>query len=228
MSPEQFDTRQINTTLLDIGLPKSLREEHGLTVEPVSFSSEQLLFKPDDVCQTFLVLLSGTIRVELTSKSGRLVTLYKIKAGESCILSTSALLNNERFYARGLTESPVQALAIFEPVFQQAIKCSQNFAHFVLESYAKRMSTIVGLVDRMATRDVASAIAEYLLAKQHQQHTQQQPINVTQQALAMEIGTAREVVSRKLAMLEQQGAIQRKRGQIIILDRQLLQQSVAV
>ncbi len=187
-------------------------------IQTVEFPKGAELFKPGDACKLFLVVLSGIVRVELTTKNGRVLTLYKIDSGESCILTTSALLNDERYYTRGITESEVTAIAISSPDFHEALSAKPEFAKYVLEGFSTRISSIVGLVDRMATRDVSTSIAEYLL-----EHHEERVIDVTQKDLAMEIGTAREVISRKLSDLESQGMIRRDRGVIYITDMQALQ-----
>ena len=64
---------------------------------------------------------------------------------------------------------------------------------------------IVLLVDRMATRDTQSTIIHSLL-DQHKTGI----VQITQKELAMEIGTAREVISRKLAELERKNLLSRK------------------
>ena len=47
--------------------------------------------------------------------------------------------------------------------------------------------------------------------------------NITHQVLAAEIGTAREVVSRKLKRFESDGLIRSSRGRVEIIDRENLQ-----
>lgn len=187
--------------------------------ETVQFSKDTELFKPGDACKLFLIVLSGTVRVELTTKNGRVVTLYKIDNGESCILTTSALLNDERYYTRGITESEVTAIALQNIDFQQALNTKPEFAKYVMEGFSTRMSSIVGLVDRMATRDISASIVTFILDN----HIDGK-LTITQQNIAMQIGTAREVISRKLSELESQGLISRDRGVIHIIDRPALQE----
>lgn len=144
-------TKEICNT---VGLTKSIIETHAIKVSEVNFASKTVLFKPGDNCQAFLILSTGAIRVEMTAKSGRDVTLYRIKPSESCILTTSALLNNEQYYAQGVAESDVSAIAISINDFHEAIRHSSEFSRYVLTAYASRLSSIISLVDRMAARDV--------------------------------------------------------------------------
>ncbi len=199
--------------LQTLGLNQELMLSNQLHAKPLEISQNSELFKPGDACQLFLVVLTGRVRVELTTKNGRVITLYKIDHGQSCILTTSALLNNERYYARGITESAVEAIAMSNEDFHKALSASATFSRYILEGFSSRMSSIVSLVDRMATRDITASVAAYLVEK-HDELL----VDVTQRALAMEIGTAREVISRKLSELESQGVIVRNRASIQITN----------
>jgi CRP/FNR family transcriptional regulator len=74
----------------------------------------------------------------MTAKPGRDLTLYRMKPSESCILTTSALINKESYYAQGVTKSVVTAIALSSEAFNKAIQCSVLFAHYVLKSDTSR------------------------------------------------------------------------------------------
>ena len=201
-----------------IGLPQNILDANLIKVDLVEFNAQDVLFKPGDNCQIFLVLVSGSIRFELTSKTGRDVTLYRMTSGESCVLTTSALFNKELYYAQGVAESKVVAIAISDIDFYRAIEISTIFARYVLQGYAARTSSIIQLVDRMSARDVMHDVCNYLLTNMNNNNQ----IVATHDEIAKEIGTAREVVGRKLALLDASGGINRLRGIIEILDESRL------
>ena len=196
------------------GLSKEFIEQHSIKIEVLDFPAGEVLFKPGVSCQAFLILLSGSIKAVLTARSGRDVVLYTMKTGETCILTTSALLTDQPYYAQGVAETDIQAIAISIPDFHKALKYSGDFAEFVLRDYATRVSSIINLVDTMSARDVMHAVCEYLLHN----HDSNLQVIATHRHIAKEIGSAREVVGRKLTELESRGVIQRSRGQVTILD----------
>ena len=57
--------------LNDIGFDESFINSYQSEIDEISIDSGQELFKPGDACNLFLILLSGSIRVELTSRKGR-------------------------------------------------------------------------------------------------------------------------------------------------------------
>ncbi len=62
--------------------------------------------------ENLLLLLSGTVRVQQVSDNGREIVLYRVHAGESCVLTTASLLAYENYSAEGIAETDVQAVAI--------------------------------------------------------------------------------------------------------------------
>jgi len=196
------------------GLTKSLIDNHDISLNLVSFDNQSVLFKPGDRSQAFLILCSGSIRVEMTARSGREVTLYRMRPSESCILTTSALLNSEVYYAQGVAESDITAIALSVDDFYKAIQFSNVFARYILSGYASRVSSIVRLVDRMTARDVMFDVSQYLAIN----IDQKMRVIATQTKIANEIGTAREVVGRKLHVLEAEGVVKLGRGEISIVN----------
>jgi CRP/FNR family transcriptional regulator len=202
----------------DAGLTQSIIESHGISPSVISFNAQSTLFKPNDSCQAFLILCSGSIRVEMTAKSGRELTLYRMQPSESCILTTSALLNSEYYYAQGIAESDITAIALSVDDFHKATQFSNRFTQYVLSSYASRISSVLRLVDRMAARDVMFDVCQYLVSSANQQML----VVATQTQIANEIGTVREVVGRKLHTLELDNIIELKRGEVVIKNMKYL------
>ena len=58
----------------------------------VRFRAGDVLFRPGDDPKGWIVIERGQVRVGLTADTGREVTLYRLNAGDTCLLTTSALL----------------------------------------------------------------------------------------------------------------------------------------
>lgn len=209
-----------STKFLDnIGLSTALIDKLNIKIDSINTRANTPLFKPGDSCNAFLLLLKGAIKVEITTRSGRDITLYKMQAGDNCILTTSAIFDDKPYYAYGTAETDISALAISNADFFSAIEHSATFARYVLNAYAIRMASIIELVDRMGSKNIILEVCNYLL-KHADQHGK---ISKTQLDIAQQIGSAREVISRKLAQLERMNLIQRGRGEINIKNKQALE-----
>jgi CRP-like cAMP-binding protein len=60
---------------------------------------------------------TGSVRVQQVSDTGREVFLYRVHAGESCVLTTACMLADEDYSAEGIAETEVEAVAIPRAVF---------------------------------------------------------------------------------------------------------------
>ncbi len=185
----------------------------------VELAEGRFVFHAGDKCHAFLLLLGGRVRVQLTSAAGREVTLYRIDPGGSCVLTTSCLLGSENYPAEAVAEAAVRALAIPLPDFHSALESSSEFRNFVFDGFAFRLTNVIRKIEQIAFTAIDARLAAALLEKNVER--------VTHQELAVELGTAREVVSRHLKRFEAQGWVELGRGQVRLLDRDKLESIAA-
>lgn len=167
-------------------------------------------------------MLAGCVRVQLSSEGGREVTLYRVRPGDTCALTTSCLVGKEDYPAEAVVEEDVTALMIPDSEFRQALLDSEPFRLFVFRGFSGRLCAIVSRMEMVTLRTIDERLAAQLLKGGVDVLS-----NITHQGLASEIGTAREVVSRKLSSFESDGLIKSSRGRIEILDREKLAALVA-
>ena len=78
--------------------------------------------------------------------------------------------------------------------------------------YYTRMADLMSLVDLIAFKSVDIRLVQYL-----KKHARNNELEITHLQLASNLGTAREVISRLLKQLENDGSITLERGNIKIL-----------
>lgn len=188
------------------------------TAAHLSFSVGERIFASGDACRHFIIVARGEVRVRLSTKNGREITLYHLSRGEPCALTTSCLLRNTPYYAEGLAETDVELLAFPSAQFLDSVAASPAASRHLLTDFAVRISGMTALVDRLAARNIEMELAGFLLTHQSAEGN----VAWSHKAIAAEIGTAREVVSRKLKELEKAGVIRLGRGEVGILDKGLL------
>jgi len=174
---------------------------------------------PGQLCEALAIVVAGTVRVYQVAESGREITLYRIQAGESCVLTASCILSRRPFPVVAATEAPLSALLIPAPVLRAWIAGSTFWREYVFGLPAARLASVITVLEEVAFRRMDARIAELLLARAGAGET----LPLTHQQIALELGTAREVVSRSLRDLEREGVIARGRGTIAVLGRERLQ-----
>lgn len=178
------------------------------------------LFGPDKSPENMLFLLDGTVRVQQVSDTGHEIVLYRIHAGESCVLTTACLLAYEHYSADGICETPVQAAAVPREVFDDLVASSKPFRDFVLAAFSKRITGLFQMIDEVAFQRLDVRLADKLIDLSKGTAM----VKTTHQKLSVELGTAREVISRQLQEFQRRGWIEQARGSVSLLDRTQLQQ----
>ena len=169
------------------------------------------LFASGDVCENFVI-------VQLSTKTGRDMTLFRLLPGQSCALTTSCLLSESPYYAEGVAETDLELITIPSSAFREALQASPDMMRFLLSDYAGRIAEMTALVDRLTSRDLSAELAEFLLIRAD--HSDM--ISLSHKSIADELGTAREVVSRKLKDWEKQSWVELHRGVLKVLNREAL------
>lgn len=182
--------------------------------ESVDVPSGAHAFHKGDECRNYILIVAGQVRVQLSSDAGREVILYRVKPGGTCAITTSCLIGGELYPAEAVIEKDVTAVMIPDSEFQMALARSEVFRHFVFHGFSQRLCTVIDRVETVTLKTIGERLAAQLLKGDGDSLT-----GVTHQVLAAEIGTAREVVSRKLKNFEAKGIIKLSRGRVEIIDR---------
>lgn len=178
------------------------------------------IFDVGGACEQYLLLTEGTVSVKMLSKSGKSILLYRLKPGQSCIITTSCLLGNSHYPTFGETDTQVEALGLSQSIFNRALDQSSVFRQFVFNGLGQRLSDVMARLESVNFTSIDSRIATALLSRKDDPAG----IRITHDALAEEVGTAREVVSRHLKKLESRGLIELERGKLILKNSQELAQ----
>lgn len=184
-------------------------------VRVVTVPQGTILFQDGDSCRSFVMVAKGIIRVQKLAPNGREIVLYRVASGETCILTTTCLLGDKDYPAEGVAETEVQAAIMPARAFQEALS-SEGFRNFVFNTISTRISDLMALVEEVAFRRMDVRLACLLLNLCRQDDS---VIEYTHQQLAVELGTAREVVSRLLKEFERKGWVQLRRGRVSVTDR---------
>jgi CRP/FNR family transcriptional regulator len=186
----------------------------------VELPPEHVVYHIGERCEHFLLVLNGTVRVQMFSRSGHEIVLYRVVGGQSCILTTTSLLAGEVYQAEAMTETKVQAALLPTAAFEELMTVSAVFRHFVFANYGRRLTELLGLISTVAFERMDVRLAHVLV----QRSGRKPVIHITHQELANELGTAREVVSRLLKDLERREVISLHRGYLVIEDEERLRQ----
>lgn len=169
-------------------------------------------------CAHLPIALSGTARVYKVSDEGKELTLYRVERGESCILTASCILNQKAFPANAVALTDMEAIVIPAADVNLWMHDYHDWRQYIFQLIARRLSNVIELVEEVAFQRMDSRLATYL----YDESASGDKIRRTHESIATDLGTSREVVSRLLKELEQQGLIALARGEIRVLKRRKL------
>lgn len=171
------------------------------------------VFGPGERCEGLPLVLSGEIRVQMMGASGNEIVLYRIQGGEMCPLSLACVLSAGSYQSEAVVERDAEVLLLSVSQTERLMDQEPRFRQGLLESYGLRLQSLMLVIEEVAFQRMDYRLAERLLQRQRDGR-----VSATHQDLAVELGTAREVVSRLLKEFERRGCVRLERGTIEIRD----------
>jgi CRP/FNR family transcriptional regulator len=192
--------------------PATVRQALERVGRPVAIDEGSTVFRPGEMPSDLLILVEGTLRVQQVSEGGREVVLYRVRPGETCVLTTACLMTEEGYAAEGIAETPLLLAAVPRAAFDGLMAGSAEFRRFVMETYARRLADLFLVVEQIAFRRIDVRLARRLLDRRDAAGR----VRATHQQLAVELGTAREVISRQLGEFARRGWVSLARGVVAV------------
>lgn len=181
------------------------------------------LFRVGDRCDSIWLVGNGAIRVYVSGMSGRGVLLYNVRAGEICPINMRMVLAGTVALAHSDASSDLEAVILSRAGVRDLSARFGEFHQFVQQSVADRFEEIIVRISDITTRSVDHRLIDLLLDEFDASKNERPIVEMTNDELALAIGTAREVVNRKLRDFERVGALRLGRGRIWLEDREALQ-----
>lgn len=189
----------------------------------VTVDAGTVLFRDGDACAGYVLVLDGSVRVQKMDPNGREIVLYRVEPQQTCMLTTSCLLGGTAYPAEGVAETRTHLAMLPAGAFDRAIAESAAFRRFVLAAISQRIADLMLLIEDVAFGRMDMRLARLLLRRADAAGM----LAATHQGLAVELGTAREVVSRLLKDFESRGLVHLGRGEVGLLDRSHLEELAA-
>lgn len=196
-------------------LPESLLgqvQKHGIFVHK---HAGDIMFEPADFSTRYPFVVRGVARVLKAGRSAPDTLLYRLPVGEHCLLSASGLMAHWKFGARVVAEAETEVVLIPAALFLELVRQSPEFAHSVYVGIARRLESVMDLVEQATYFRLDQRLATLILASGS-------PLNKSHQEMADDLGVSRENVSRALSELRGRGWVRLGRRRIDTLDAQAL------
>lgn len=175
-----------------------------------------LLHNGAEDCVGLLIVKRGQLRVYALSNEGREITLYRLLERDMCLFSASCIMHSIEFDVTVEAERDTDFLHIPSAVYQKLMLESAPVANYTNEVMASRFSDVMWLMDQILYKRMDARVAAFLLEESALDDSKE--LHITHETIARHLGSAREVVTRMLRYLQDEGAVSLSRGGVRIAD----------
>lgn len=184
------------------------------------FNNGTLISHGIDKCMGLMFVNKGMARVYITSQNGGEITLYRLIDGDSCVLSATCMVENLDFDVNMQMEKDTEFYIIPKGILQELSDKNIHVKNYILELIAEKFSDVMWVFSNFVFTNQASRLASALF--EHQSIEGKNELQITHEALAKDLGTAREVVTRLLKQFQKDNIVSLSRGKICIIDNKKL------
>ncbi|HSE45407.1 MAG TPA: Crp/Fnr family transcriptional regulator [Gemmatimonadales bacterium] len=185
------------------------------------YHARELIALQGEPAHGFYYLRTGKARLFRTGPDGREQTLRLIAAGET--FGEVPVMDNGAMPVTVEALEPSEVLLVPAGPFRRLMVSHPEVAQSLLTYFARRLRAFTEMVEAISLQTVQARLARYLyqLAREEGQETPDGilvPREITQQDLASLVGSVREVVSRTLKVMDEDGVVEVHRKAILIRD----------
>lgn len=176
----------------------------------------KVILKPGSYISEIPFVLEGAVKVIRRDDEGHEIYLYHILTGQSCAMTLTSFFAGEKSAVTAQTVKESRILVIPADDFRDWVNTYPQLYRFVQHTYHQRFNELLEALDSVAFHKVDSQLVRLL--QDRSQAIGSSSVSITHQAIADELNTSREVISRLLKKLEHTGAVKLGRSTITILD----------
>lgn len=220
-SPRDAVARALSATLpFWTGLTERQQAQLAASTRPLAARAGERVQGGGMGCAGVVVALSGSLRAYMPSESGKEITLFRVEAGETCVLAASCILPMITFDIALDAAEDIEALIIDPRFFSQLSQENVAVEAYLYRQTAQRFSDCMWVMQQVLFASFDTRLATFLLDESAR--TGSARLYVTHDEIARHLGSAREVVSRMLKYFEREGLVALGRGAVEVLDRKRL------
>ena len=185
------------------------------------YEKNQIVYNQGKKCKGMIKVIKGTLKVYMISEEGREITIYKIREGEVCTLSSSCIMEEIAFDIYIKAGEETEVIVTNAICLKSIMNKNLKLENYIYKQVAVKFTEIMWNIEELLFTSVDKRLALFLLKEE-----KQNIIETTHEEIAVELGTAREVVSRNLKKFEKEELIKIFRGKILIKDRNRLKNKI--
>lgn len=191
---------------------KARLEEQGVLRE---IAEGERVMQAGQYIKSTVLVVDGRLKLYRENEEGKEFFMYYITPGSACALSMVCAAKQEQIDVVALADERSTLIMLPTQIMDELMRDYKSWYYFVLETYRNRFEELLDLVDNVAFNNMDERLLAYL--KNHKEKLGTSTVQATHQTIANDLNSSREVVSRLLKKMEQQGWVRLGRNVIELL-----------
>ena len=187
-----------------------------------TFKRGTAVFSKGDPGNSLYGVISGTLRIGVSSADGREAMFNLVGAGE--IVGEIALLDGRERTADAIATTDCELLVIDRREFMPFLQSQPVLAANIIELLCTRLRWISDHVEQVILPNLPGRLAKALvrLAEKAESRSANQKLTITQLEISQMVGMSRESINKQLRAWEKQKWVRISRGSIVVLNKDAL------
>lgn len=179
------------------------------------FNAGEVLIRSGQYIKNTVLVLKGKIKIYREDDDGNEFFMYYLQPGQACAISMICATKNETSAIMAKVVEDAEVLMLPLPIMEKWMAQHRSWYEFVIETYRNRFEEVLEVVDSIAFKAMDERLVYYL--NKHKEVNKSKDIKISHQEIANELNTSREVISRLLKKMEQQGLVNLHRNHIELI-----------
>ncbi len=197
-----FTDKQLIAEIEKYGRTRLVRKD-GLLMTP----GDEVIFVP--------IVLSGVLRILRQNDEGKEIFLYHLYPGQTCAMAINCCQGRRKSAIKAVAEEDTQLLLIPSERIEDWFRYPE-WKTYINATYGQRFTELLEVIDLIAFSNMDKQVLHYL--QERSRAAGSRVIYITHQAIADELHTHREAISRLLRTMEQKNMLKLGRNTIELLE----------
>ena len=197
-------------------LSEAERQTVRASVRFCTYPEDSVLYSNSGECLGFITILSGRVRTILISPEGREITLYRLGEGDADVLSALCVLSRITFRTQMISDTGCRVLMVPPSALSKLKETNPGVKGWIYDRLMDRFDQVMHVMEQILFSRIDQRIARFLLDRYEE--TGNAAVAITQEQLAANINSVREVVARTLKPMEKAGLLEVERGKITVRE----------
>jgi len=181
-------------------------------MRPFKKQKNDILYYAGDVCQDFVIIDYGSIKVYVQGESAeQTYTLYTVEDGEPCIINTFSTIFSNVTAANAEVIRDLKGWMLNKDILLQLLRDEPIFSAYLFDTVSQNIAALVNTIKDVKFTTLGERLENWVSSKN------KKTIYVTHEEIASHLGTSRPIISKLLKDLEKEKKIILKRGSIEVI-----------